>query len=1443
MAQELLEYRLRIRDASTLANPDGTVDDLVVTSVAGGTNPYLKGEPSGDGQEVDPLTGDVRSGVYTIQLIDVITSGTDRLLTSKLYDSSGRQKMLSRRTYIEMRVNGGAWSTLIAGYLLKYRLVTALTWEIHVGDSRRVELNRTIFDGVSPTFPKRGCLFGGPIAGGWGPITHRGGWQFRVNSIVNVTVPGGTAHIVKYDFVRGFRGVNDPTTEKLQDALGVAKDAMSNPINDAVQSLYSPSVAPYALQGYPGVVARIAETLSGTPNREFTPSSFWGPGSNARLLIAQFIKPCFQLFWPLGLATPSVGDVHTITLFVQAVSEASPLYLTEHPVDLVALLLDDAHVPYDAASAAAVRAIIGDTQRVSMRITQSWNQLAFVQQALFGPFGFSLRTNDAGALEFFTTRVKDSAAPVATIGTNDLPNANDVIFDNDEASVISVVHLKARAYYAWDPNRDGTDQRPLDSVVDTPAQIPPVESADVATYGTREQVYDVPGMIHDVASFSSAPGAMLAAIAAEIFDRFGHGAPSGELQVLRGSDPGVKIGDEILLQPAHFPNLNKRYGDDPTVGPRVMQVLRRTETPSGPALRVLDAGSTQQPAAPAATISIAASAPAPRITAQFTITNAAAINAVPGLMVAVQWATGASSPAGGNDFIRYAPGEVETNAVLLPAVDPGTKVWVRARTEMDGRRASAWTAWVSVTLTAVTTPTLNSVLGLGFRTIFFDWTGANATDQTDFFVTLRPTPTAAGAFIVGRTYIITTVGTTNFIAIGASANLTGIIFVATGAGSGTGAAAEFPEDWEPYFAATAPPGATNISVDVPPPGGVGTDYLYAFGHRDPETGNRGTLLLGQSGTSNRKTTCAAPEVQVLNHGQDTQGSLASGVALGLRRMDVLDLRIQRAPDSGGAPGTWADLATVRASAETYIDYLPVGESYWYRATHSGVSNTDNFSIAHYATSQSIPIVLQPPATPFGVNLEAYYGVIGDGAATGDMARVQAALSDASGLNRFVDFGAKQIRIAHPGISAYGVGMIFDQVPHGDAGGPGFYPQGSAITAGDFVVGSAYTIVSVGTTNFVAIGAASNTPGLTFVATGAGSGTGTATFVAVTLSGPVSKIEIAIIGDGDAITPLYLNNPLLARSSNIRVHDFAGGVKIGRMWDCKFDTISVEKCGSATEHAYSEVDDGDTNNCSDIARLQVETPNVLAIDISPNNISVRHGVIHSEGLLNADPAKIAYRFGGADCEYGPMRIAPGANPGNHNIRFEMARGVVIAPRIEGGMLVDVDAYSSTNVTILSPAPGSTWSERSGQSGKIHIVGGGPLTWSGTKANTYFYSAYEDLRLGSNTYLKGKVTYPGMAITADSVSIANNGTVEIGANDQMCLLLICDDNGGSAIVGLQGGLNSVSAITAIAGAWSTVAGTAASANIYWNGGTNRYRLENKLGATRIFFLSRLGNVVTM
>lgn len=79
-----------------------------------------------------------------------------------------------------------------------------------------------------------------------------------------------------------------------------------------------------------------------------------------------------------------------------------------------------------------------------------------------------------------------------------------------------------------------------------------------------------------------------------------------------------------------------------------------------------------------------------------------------------------------------------------------------------------------------------------------------------------------------------------------------------------------------------------------------------------------------------------------------------------------------------------------------------------------------------------------------------------------------------------------------------------------------YEPGYEVTAGNFTVGATYLITSVGTTDFVAIGAAANITGIHFTATGVGSGTGTAEYsrtVQSKLRETVSVKDFGAVGDG------------------------------------------------------------------------------------------------------------------------------------------------------------------------------------------------------------------------------------------------------------------------------------------------------------------------------------------
>ena len=88
------------------------------------------------------------------------------------------------------------------------------------------------------------------------------------------------------------------------------------------------------------------------------------------------------------------------------------------------------------------------------------------------------------------------------------------------------------------------------------------------------------------------------------------------------------------------------------------------------------------------------------------------------------------------------------------------------------------------------------------------------------FLKHRASNVVAGAFVVGTTYEIMVVGTTDFTLIGAAANTVGLTFTATGVGEGTGLAAELPDpdtdDHADYVVITiqsvAP--STGIGIDL-----------------------------------------------------------------------------------------------------------------------------------------------------------------------------------------------------------------------------------------------------------------------------------------------------------------------------------------------------------------------------------------------------------------------------------------------------------------------------------------------------------------------------------------------------------------------------------------------------------------------------------------------------
>lgn len=908
-----LAYRLRIRNASTVSNPDGTADALVLS---------LADPPSGDGQSVDPLTGEFVAGSYTVEVIDTPTgtdgTGTVRTLTNALEDATLRQQLLSRRAYLELSEDGGdTWTVVLcAGYVMGIRLVDALTFAIEIGDARRIEQVHRCFTWSNvpgpievserDRFPKRGCLLGGPIIGGLGPLTDAGGWEMTVHT-EEADPADASLSFLRLTFVAGyappfFRRVRDrqPLEEYAELVLGGYRQAYTGIANFSASAFD-------ALEEETTWFPDLTVTLSdGTDTWTGTLFAFGNGRWFVRLDAASSV-------------TPPSGAVR-MRVYTSEVSAASPLYVDAHPVDIVTDLYDTVGISWDTTTAAAVKAALGLGLRYTLRIAEPPMMADFLRDAVFGPFGFSIRNGADGEREFYLTRRTGTAAPVETISTDDVPEDEiPSVFELEEASVVTAFRVKyqtlitvntpspvrtARRRGTWPP--DGVDTKDVTVIAENP---------DATVFSTREVAYQLPGMVRDEASFSPAMAPLITGIVREGFDRYGRGAVMGQAFVLLGTPAADKqIGEEVNVDLAHLPSRGYRLGESSVVA-RIMQVIQRTPVPEGAMLRLLDSGVDLQPVTPAATISIAASGANARTLAKFTITNAADINTAAVLTTVVEWATGASAPSGnGQVYARYAPGEVPTGAVVLPPVAPGTVVHVRARTEQPYRRASAWTSWQSHTLTAFSAPT-----------------------------------SVAAGMLTGESAVVTWTPGAGLLPV--------VVYLYPGSSApGTGTA----EDWAPYEITVLRAGSSRTVLRGLT---AATDYTVGIAHRDPSTGGVSNIVT--DGFTTTSTSSAASPLRgfaVIPVAEDA--SYRTGVALACYAAnDQHAIVIDRAPDSSGSPGTWAELVRLQGGSQVYVDELPSdGATWWYRARHEtpGLDASD-WSTAVEAQAGGVPDDIQLPA--------------------------------------------------------------------------------------------------------------------------------------------------------------------------------------------------------------------------------------------------------------------------------------------------------------------------------------------------------------------------------------------------------------------------------------------------------------------------------------------------
>ncbi len=420
----------------------------------------------------------------------------------------------------------------------------------------------------------------------------------------------------------------------------------------------------------------------------------------------------------------------------------------------------------------------------------------------------------------------------------------------------------------------------------------------------------------------------------------------------------------------------------------------------------------------------------------------------------------------------------------------------------------------------------------GIRSI--KWRGEGQTVFTDIlddpFVTTPPPERSAGSFEIGRKYLITSIGSTDFTTIGASSNTLGISFVATGTGAGTGTA----------FEATGPVGdaslqsfvyAVELSIDSQTVNSgqyAGTSGFYSLDLQATDNATPTPYLtqtslniqidnfypLGEY-TSSASATTANYYLQ----GRAWDSGTGSGSIQGIDRVVAfffrdggyvnLDgglfngtIRTVKDMSAGGIlqsipfPADAASGITINDN-EVTVDLDSDGSiegftdngiyKNWYAVFDSNRLDDGpvelNYVVidrAGNATRYVQPLYIRNNA-PHITGVVLGTDVNGDGTA-GDIA---------SGESRFIGTGypTTNFTVRNNRLSFTVEAMSGNDPKRYSVG----YVTGtSSAGASALVKGEVYTIAATGTTDWTLIGAPSNSAGISFVATGPGTGTGTAT---------------------------------------------------------------------------------------------------------------------------------------------------------------------------------------------------------------------------------------------------------------------------------------------------------------------------------------------------------------
>jgi len=624
-----------------------------------------------------------------------------------------------------------------------------------------------------------------------------------------------------------------------------------------------------------------------------------------------------------------------------ATTERSAILIGDvHPVQLWADILDGKFGPLKtdgtaartfARNSSAFSTLISDTSfpLLRFRITKSEKLQDWVEKNLLLPFGLGMYVNGSGEVVPVDLRLPSSGPSSTTITDADLIAEQTPDWSVDRTRAVTSIKLRTYQDYPIAVGQLGA------GVVDVPAGLvdsvafewPEIRVADPSAatpdsdVGERSLELDIQGLrtfpeeTTQGVSRSDWVAAQGTAAWGFFVAPFGTAPMFIELECRRTANTDRQIGQWVVVDCDMVP--------DPATnlrgGARLCRVVGRTDTNLRRTLKLVDVGPNVIATAP----SVATPAQEASNT-QNGITDVVTLNG--SSEEAVLWinptATSVGSRPGDSDsgwrpvipIGQTSPHIRSTGTVTVRNLPANKRIWVRVRTEpLLGRKLPSPWAYPAgtgyVDTATITAPTGLAQSGVTTKAATLSWTNGDAAKK----VVLRRFGAASEAAANAGTpvdYVILEPGTTRYVMTGLDSggpwwHCDVYHLDDFGGTSSVNNLAAFQ--------------ATGTAETAPTPGAV---------------------LIIRDGTTSAKPP-ALPSLGFVIDGRP-------GIDLELVPAPTgigLDFELERAPDSGGSPGTYAQIAFIPGNqmagrAYPYRDRLPIdGATYWYRGRHSGAGVT------------------------------------------------------------------------------------------------------------------------------------------------------------------------------------------------------------------------------------------------------------------------------------------------------------------------------------------------------------------------------------------------------------------------------------------------------------------------------------------------------------------------